>query len=146
MTPQEAVDALNGAEYTKEGSPELFAKMKDAGLVAVFGASDDLVELRGAIYDEIGAYEGTTFYVTPAGLLQNKCEDEHCPHFALEKDKAAKIKAVWCDENLNTSWSYDTDIPHETFSIYEEDELYCIGIVFALADASPTVATVTNSH
>lgn len=134
MTPQEAVDALNGAEYTKEGSPELFAKMKAAGLVAVFGASDDLVELRGAIHDEIDAYEGTTFYVTPKGLLEKESEDDDCPHFARERDKATPIEAKWCDEKLNTSWSYNTEIPHDTFSVYEEDELYCIGIVFALSD------------
>lgn len=139
MTLQEAVDALNGAEYTKEGSPELFSKMKAQGLVAVFGASDDLVELRGAIDDEIDAYEGTTFYVTPEGLLQKKCEDDDCPHFASERDKASKIEAVWCDESLNTSWSYETDIPHETFSVYEDEELYCIGIVFALTDVPASV-------
>lgn len=143
MTPQEAVDALNGAEYTKEGSAELFAKMKAAGLVAVFGASDDLVELRGAIHDEIDAYEGTTFHVTQEGLLQNECEDDACPHFAREREKATPIEAKWCDERLNTSWSYNTEIPHETFSVYEEDELYCIGIVFALADVPAQTVAAT---
>lgn len=51
-------DAMNGREYRNEGSDALFAQMKRDGIVAVFGASDDLMEFRGAIYDEVGCYDG----------------------------------------------------------------------------------------
>lgn len=81
MSPKDAADALNGNEYRQEGSRELFAAMKAAGLVAVFGASDDLAELRGAINDEIGGFGGLTIYLTPAGLLTNDCDNDQCPHF-----------------------------------------------------------------
>jgi hypothetical protein len=132
MTPAEAAAKLDGNEYGKEGSKELFASMKDALLVAVFGASDDLMEFRGAINDEVGSYNGTTAYLTGDGLLQNDCENESCPHFEKLKEKAATIQSVW-DEN-EFSWQYDTEIPHEKFIIKEDGENYCEGIVFALAD------------
>ena len=34
----------------------------------------------------------------------------------------------------NVSWSYLTDIPHKTFDIMEDGEIYCRGIVFSLDD------------
>ena len=43
------------------------------------------------------------------------------------------IKALWCKED-DITWTYKTDIPHETFMIYEDDEAYCRGIVFLIND------------
>lgn len=31
-------------------------------------------------------------------------------------------------------WTYETDIPHETFVIYNDGEPYCRGIVFSVDD------------
>lgn len=132
MDIQEAAKRLDGGQYGKEGSPDLFKEMAAAGLVAVFGASDDLVELRGAVDEELGAYEGLTFHVTPAGLLKNECENDDCPHFAKMEKRAATIEAVW--DSGEFAWSFKTEIPHITFDIFEVAEPYCRGIVFALAD------------
>jgi len=74
MDTKEAAAQLDGSQYGQEGSRELFAAMKAAGLVAVFGASDDLVEFRGAIDDEVGAYGGTTIPLTSDGLLVNEMQ------------------------------------------------------------------------
>jgi hypothetical protein len=134
MTKEEAAARLDGNQYREEGSRELFAAMKEAGLVAVFGASDDLMEFRGAIDDEIGAYDGTTAYLSPAGRLQNDCDNDRCPHFERAKETAPFIEAVWSPEAENMSWLYRTSIPHATFLIKEDDDTYCRGIVFALAD------------
>lgn len=131
-----AAKKLDGGEYGKEGSPELFEDMKTAGLVAVFGASDDLMEFRGAIDDEVGAYDGGTAYLTPAGLLENDCANDRCPHFIRAQKEAAKIEALWC-AGETVSWTYETSIPHATFTINEDGEPYCVGIVFALADVVP---------
>lgn len=136
MTRDEAAAKLDGNEYREEGSKELFAAMKAAGLVAVFGASDDLMEFRGAINDEIGCWNGGTAYLTSAGLLVNDCESDNCPHFAKLQERATTIGAEW-DVN-GFSWVYDTQIPHSTFIIKEDGENYCEGIVFALADVAPT--------
>lgn len=134
MTAREAAEKLDACEYGDEGSPELFAAMKDAGLVAVFGASDDLMEFRGAIDDELGAYEGTTAHLNTAGLLKNECSDEDCPYFATAKKNASTIEAKWADDD-GISWTYTTEIPHFTFTVMEDGETYCRGIVFKLADA-----------
>ena len=133
MDIHEAAEKLNGNEYREEGSRELFAAMKDAGLVAVYGASDDLMEFSGAIDDEVGCYNGGTAFLTPAGLLENECDNDRCPHFARLTEQAAAIEAVWCGDDY--SWTYRTAIPHATFDILEGGEPCCRGIVFHLADA-----------
>ena len=53
--------------------------------------------------------------------------------------KAAKtIKAVWHNEG-GPCWTFETDIPHETFTIMEDGAPWCIGIVFSMADLGVTV-------
>lgn len=132
MDATEAAAKLDGNEYSKEGSKDLFAAMKAAGLVAVFGASDDLMEFRGAIHDEAGTYGGGEVHLTRDGLLQNECEDDDCPHFARLKKTTPTVTAKWDDGGF--SWRYETAIPHVKFVIKEDDENYCEGIVFALVD------------
>lgn len=131
MTPKEAAQRLDGGEYRNEGSRELFAEMKAAGLVALYGASDDLMEFNGAIHDEVGAWDGGTAYLTRQGLLQNDCDDDACPHFKRLQKQATPLHAKWDVDGF--SWVYETAIPHETFVINEDGEPYCRGIVFALA-------------
>lgn len=140
MTREEAAVALDGNQYGKEGNKELFAAMKAAGLVAVFGASDDLMELRGAIDDEVGCWNGGTAHFNRGGIITNDCENDDCPHFKRALETAPGIvKAVW-DRN-GFSWQYDTDLPHAKFVIKEDDENYCEGIVFALRDIPDDVGT-----
>lgn len=93
MTPREAADALNNNQYREEGSRELFSAMKAARLVAVYGASDDLIEFEGAIRDEVGAYDGGSAFVTSSGLLQNECGNDRCPHFAKLEETATSLAA-----------------------------------------------------
>lgn len=133
MTRDEAAAALDGGEYGNEGSSELFQAMKAAGLVAVFGASDDLMEFRGAINDEVGCYNGGTAYLTSEGLLENPCEDG-CPYFEKVKKSAATIDAIW--DSGGYSWQYAVAGIHSTagFVIKENGEPYCEGIVFDLGD------------
>lgn len=132
----EAAAALNDNQYGDEGSLNLFAKMKAAGLVAVFGASDDLMEFRGAIDDEVGAYNGATALVDHEGLLPERDgidDDDELERFFTRKKVAVPIRAKFSDEGF--TFTYETKIPHETFIIRENDDTYCRGIVFALADA-----------
>ena len=133
MTKEILAEMLNGREYGNEITKPEEKLAKEDGLVVVFGYSDDNIELRGAIKEEVGSYDGGSMFVTAAGLLENKCEDEDCPYFEAEKAKAHKIEALWCAEE-GYSWTYKTDIPHATFEIQEGGEHYCRGIVFALAD------------
>lgn len=132
MDIKQAAAALNRNQYREEGSQELWDEMRHAGFVAVFGASDDLMEFRGAIDDEVAAWNGGKAYVTSEGLYVAKCDNDDCPHERLARESASLIEAKW-DDGSGYSWTYETVIPHETFDILEDDDLYCRGIVFALA-------------
>lgn len=110
MTPNEFVKLyMQNCQYRKELSLMAAAVAEENGLVVVFGASDDICEIRGAEDDEIDCFDGGE--ATIAG---------------------AKVKINWCKDGY--SWTYDTDIPHECFDVYEDGEKYCRGIVFSISD------------
>jgi hypothetical protein len=134
MDMHDAAARLDRNQYAEEGSRELWVEMKAAGLVAVFGASDDLTEFRGAIYDEAGAWEGREHYLTRDGLLESKCgEGENCPYFAkLKSAIKPAIRAKWNEGGY--SWWIETDLPHATFDIIEDDEPFCRGVVIRVED------------
>ena len=56
MILKEWAEKLNGREYCEELTREEEAQLKAEGYVAAFGASDDLLEFRGAIHNEAGAW------------------------------------------------------------------------------------------
>ena len=130
MNTKELAALLNNREYREEITRDEEAQAKSAGLVVVFGAGDDLMEFRGAIHEELGAYEGTTAYLDADGLVVNECDNKHCPYARKLAATAKKIKAVWDKDGC--TWVYETDIPHESFDIVEDGEKYCRGIVFSL--------------
>lgn len=130
MLRGELVVILNGGTYRNEISKALEIEARESGLVVVFGASDDLMEFRGAIDDEVGCFDGGTAYITNKGLLTNRCRDDGCPYFIDEGLRAMKIHAIWGKNGY--SWIYKTDINHETFDIMDGGEKYCRGIVFHL--------------
>lgn len=123
---------LDGREYGKEISRAEEKEAKASGLVVVFGASDDLMEICGAAYDEIPAFGGAVAYFDMQGTVVNGCNDPNCPYFKSAKKRAATIKAIW--DSHGYSWTYETAIPHATFDILEDGGKYCRGLVFALAD------------
>lgn len=131
MNIQEFAQILNGREMGQEITPEEAKRAKELGFVVVFGASDDLAEFRGAIYDEVACYDGTDdIYITANGLVEElEC---HCKYALAARKKeietAKRIEAIWDEEDY--SWTYKTDIPHATFDIMEDGEKYCRGIVF----------------
>jgi hypothetical protein len=132
MNKKELAALLNGREYGNEmdRADEFIAK--ENNLVVVFGRSDDLMEFRGAIDDELSAWEGTTAHIVKSGLLANKCPEDDCPYYEELKTYAQTITQIWVSEGY--SWVYETSIPHETFDILEDGEKYCRGIVFSLSE------------
>lgn len=119
---------LNGNQYTDEITEQQEAIAKENGLVVAFGGSDDLLELRGAIHDEFGAYNGTEIW-----FVKSKFVDGHdlatLEAYGVKPDRS--IKAIWCPDGLDTSWLIET-ADGAPFDIYEGDELYCRGVVFKL--------------
>lgn len=137
MTHEEMAARLNGREYRQEITKDEEAIAKAAGLVVVFGYSDDNVELVGAIDDEVGAYEGAVLRITDSGLLPafeslDKDDEAEMEQYFLKKHETPRtIEALWCAEK-GYSWTFKTEIPHSTFEIVEDFEPFCRGIVFAL--------------
>jgi hypothetical protein len=142
MTAQEFAALLNGREYGHEITKAEEERAHIAGLVVVFGHSDDNVELRGCINDEVGAYDGTTLRITKSGHLlpdwesvNHDDEDEAQEYFRKKFAGVRTIEAVWCPAgDPGLSWAYETTIPHATFLINEDGGPFCRGIVFHLSD------------
>ena len=130
MTKEELATLLNGRQYEHEITPEEALKARWCGLVVIFGASDDLMEFRGTVDDEIGAYEGTTVNLSSEGLVVQECGNSDCPHFQKALKDSKPVEAIWDSEGY--SWVYETELPHATFDIMEGDEKYCRGIVVEL--------------
>jgi len=128
MTKEQLARQLDGREYGNEITQEEIAIAKESGLVVMFGASDDLMELRGAIDDEVGAYDRCPIYLSHDGIFDSNGNDCNCYcRYYREAKKACKeITINW------PTWSYETDIPHTTFGVYEDWELYGYGIVFEM--------------
>jgi len=139
MTKEELAAQLDGIKYPAYRSitKEQFAAARESGLVIVYGASDDLMEFDGAIRDEFGCYEGGTAFIDKNGLIdrsQIDDDDDEAIHEFVERKKSGHaIEAFWCKRGEYT-WAYETSIPHATFTITNEEELYCRGLVFSITD------------
>lgn len=129
MNIQDFANKLNGREYMKEITREEELEAKELGFVVVFGASDDLVEFRGAIYDETGCYKRELIHLDSTGLFE-KCEDDDCKYTQAALKKTKVIEAMFAEPGSEFAWSFKVDIPHATFDIMEEGEKFCRGIVF----------------
>ena len=144
MTRDEAAAVMSGREYTNEITASEAKSWAESDLVIIFGASDDLCELRGAIEDEVGVCDGGEFCIDRLGrMLLPPIEDDD--REVLEKylvmdvvkkrrAYAIQIEAIWCPEEPNCSWAYKASVPASTFDIMEDGELYCRGIVIDLKE------------
>jgi hypothetical protein len=145
MTAKEWAARINGIEYPADELAGLNKAMADDGIVIAYGASDDLLEFRGVIYDEAGAWEGTEVRVFSRGegtaFLFNEDENKESAEFNRKEIVAMpKIRAIFAprnrdvldngDDEMFATWLIETEIPHETFDIMEDGELFCRGVVF----------------
>lgn len=140
MTKEEFAKRLELREYRSELTAAEIEEAQVAGLVVVYGASDDLIEFSGKIDYEGDCYGGGTFRFSKDGdfyVADSEEEEEVLEKYGVKESALAKfrnsIEAVWCDQN-DFSWTYHTDIPHTTFTIVEGDDQYCRGIVFSVTD------------
>lgn len=144
MTPAEFAARLHGRTYRNEITRPESAEAKAAGLVVVYGYSDDNVELDGAVRDEISAYDGTTVFLGKDGeihkpwdvLIEGELDESIFDAWFKRKASGVRsIEARWCHKDADGfAWSFVTDIPHATFDISDDGEPFCRGIVFALTD------------
>lgn len=128
MTKEEVAARMDGREYGSEMLDGEEKELHDARLVALFGYSDDVVEVRGASYDELGT---DVAYFTSDGLLSNRCVNERCPYHRDEALGAASVKPKDGGDEYGL-WDWETTIPFARFLIMEDGEVYGSGIVFSL--------------
>ena len=124
---------LDGREYLREITEQEAQRAKDAGLVVVFGYSDDDLEFRGAIDDEVGAFDGVEVPIIDGEIMRmpcDNCQEEECQLWKKAIEKARFIRAEYTDGG----WKIETTIPHARFTIYEDGEVFSEGIVFHMDD------------
>lgn len=99
---------LNGSEYPLSLSPEYKERMKAEGIAIFYGESDDMLEARGAIVGDWGAWGGNTLY------FENGI-----------------VSAIWTDtgDMAKAPWIVLSSVPCQQFEIREEGTIQSIGIV-----------------
>lgn len=159
LTKEQLAAQLDGCEYRGGMANEIVQAAKDNKLVIIHGASDDLIELRGAFMEEIGASH--VLQLSRKGVPDSDCDEgNECPYYkrwlkkALHCGEVKEIKVFWggeCgDETMDAakyaalgkpSWCFETGLPHAVFSMYdtyEDDrEYFCRGIVIDLDEIFP---------
>lgn len=137
MNTESVAKIMDGVEYSHEYD-RVPPEAKEHGIVVVFGASDDLLEFRGAIQDEYGSYGGTKVKLDNSGVIENKCDDDACPYFIEKYEKAFfEVEAVWAENPVDPPWTIRSNIPHHAFNVMEEGEVWCRGIVFNKSSLIP---------
>ena len=134
---------MNGREYLDEITRAEDQEASKAGLLIVFGASDDLTEFRGLLRDEAGAYRGVEHKIISDDRGWSIASgDDECPRCKarMQKMRGVIIKAEWCPEGFSGSWRMSSPVPHATFDIMEDGELFCRGIVIDEADMFAALA------
>ena len=118
-TKEEIAKALDGIEYPVKIDKQIISDAAKNDLLIVYPLSDDLLEFDGIWVDEFGAWEGITVGITPMGIAD---DGEQCQ----------QIQSIWCprkDGEVYASWLVKTDIPHASFSIKKDGDLFGNGIV-----------------
>lgn len=151
-TIEDVAKLLDGNEYGDELRNELKINIKDLckenKWVIVFGYSDDNVEIRGAIDDELGAWNGALLKLVNKGDFYLEDCDEYGYEDATYKKATSTlftdisenelndiketgykntciIEALWCPENSDTSWQFNCKgAEYARFNIMEDEELY----------------------
>ena len=128
MTREEFAKRLDGSAYPFELAPPDSIIAKQEGFVVVYGTSDDLVECEGCYEEEAGCFDGGI-----VSFDRNGTSDDG-------EDHANLLEVYWCGKCHNkaittdAAWEYRADFPVSTFKIYDDDELYCHGLVVDVRD------------
>lgn len=133
LTIKQVAERMNGREYMHEITTDEAKELSYHGITVAFGASDDNVEFRGYVDDEIGCWEDVTIPILDNEILKkcsDDCEDYDCPLWKAALSKAKPIRAQF----KNDGWKFDAAFPHEKFLVMEDGEVFGEGIVFSKED------------
>lgn len=142
MTTAEQLAAkLDGRETRNEITHAEAQEAAENRLLVVYGRSDDLAELMGFVDDEVDVGDGGTFKIDRLGLFHewtdecdDKPRDEAREYFEREPLPKITVDAIWNGSEPPAVWSYEVDgAPSYPFTILEDGEPYCIGVVIDCA-------------
>lgn len=146
LTIESVAQSLDGVEYREEDAKIDASALRAAGIVVAFGASDDLLELRGAVYDEFSAWEGTTLLILNGhavskydllGARDGMGDYDHLIKWIIDDILNAghpTVTAEWAPEGKGCAWEITTTLPYAPFRVMKDGELYCYGAVFKLPE------------
>lgn len=158
LTKEELAARLDGRSYRNEITQEEEKLAKENRLVAIFGASDDLIELRGAINEELGL--ASFIRLSRKGIPESDCKaGDECACYkkwltaALKRREVLEIPIHWGGEGMDSlaynmlgkpTWCFDCENlegKFATFDILDEydgdKEYFCRGIVIDLDEIFP---------
>ena len=140
MTKEKLAYLLNGREYGNEISLDEEKQAEDSGLIAIFGYSDDGVIFAGKARDQFGGWDGKSFKLNIQGsdieVTEIDVRNVNVVNSLVGKD-SDMVHAIWSPKEIKSSWLITSDIPHATFDIVEDGELFCRGIVIDTKDLNP---------
>lgn len=149
LTKENLAEMLNGHDVLNRDMYGVPTNMEvwNNNLVVLYGHSDDLIEVRGAVHDEIDSYGEDKLALILAGEKIDDDEDEmniDIPGiFRLSEDYGhddnprlitVRYGSV---ENTQADWEFDTDMPHATFMLNKKGKPFCKGIVIDLDEITP---------
>lgn len=142
MDCKELAKELQGSQYREGFSSVLLQRAKENNLVIICGASDDIISIKGAIDDEV---YGKVLFAKKGQKIEVADEDDDdwdgkfktfSENGFIELDdetetKGNVLEGIYTEEGI---WRFITEIKHETFEVYEDEELQCVGVVFNFDD------------
>lgn len=150
MTKEQLALLLDGNEYRDEMTKEQERIAKAKNLLVLFGASDNLLEMRGVTCDEAGAWRGGEYALVLEGEMYADGVEENTYHKAKgnlvlplsdvndNDDNPRLIRVEWCPaDQPRLSWRVTSNMPCDSFTICDEGKPYCQGIVIDLDEVEP---------
>lgn len=128
---------LNGREYAyPQFSEKEIMIAKENRIVIIYGVSDDLMDIDGAITDETDVWRGGTVHIQIPYYVAGQMIGGGVVAGNNGQNNVLRVDAKWCEDKTDGGntipWSYYTSVPHEEFDILEDGEVYCRAIVFKI--------------
>ena len=130
-TIEDLAKLLNGNKYCDElKNPynlDVEKICKDNKWIILFPYSDDCLEVRGYIDDEIGAWDDTNYKIVKKGEFYEDRNEDNTYHKAtkdglLHTEEDPHIFMKWCPEDKSYIWYIESNYPNVAyFDIDEED-------------------------
>lgn len=145
MTAEELAGKINETELGKDLGKSIAKMAKEAGLIVVYAFDSDLVAFMGAVEFMVYADHSLSFvlvnhedewHIKDTDTLTMGLKATSIDLLAIKQQETGKAinLAMKPDELPSAYWQIITRIPHSTFDITFEEDLYCRGIVFSIKD------------